>query len=156
MSYQNNLQRVVRKLSAHEQVWKRSEQVTRELARKLSAHEQVWRQSEQVTREAAKILSTYERVGHEAARIASFLNRFITEMGQQSELKWFANQILESEKKQKAKLPTPSTSNYCREWNWELYELYIYNESIAMSEITTKYRMLEDEVGNASTSSTLV
>ena len=117
MSYQNSLERVEQQ----------SRQVTREAAKMLSAHEQAWRQSEQVTREAARTISTLEQVGREVWRIAPVLDRIITEIGQQSELKWFANQILESERKQKAKLPTPNTSNYCREWDWDLYSLTDYH-----------------------------
>ena len=155
MSYQDILEEVGRQselklgeamqvLSAHTQARRDTELMMRETARVLSAHEQTKRDTELMMRETARTLSTYAQAGqmmretaqilsaHEQTKpdakiIASALSMVTEEVRQQVELRSFiVNQVLENESRESAKSTTPNVSNYCREWDWELYSLTDY------------------------------
>ena len=155
MSYQDILEEVGRQselklgeamqvLSAHTQARRDTELMMRETAQILSAHEQTKRDTELMMRETARTLSTYAQAGqmmretaqilsaHEQTKpdakiIASALSMVTEEVRQQVELRSFiVNQVLENESRESAKSTTPNVSNYCREWDWELYSLTDY------------------------------
>ena len=102
-------------------------QMMRETAQILSAHEQTKRDTELMMRETAQILSAHEQTKRDAKIIASALSMVTEEVRQQVELRSFiVNQVLENESRESAKSTTPNVSNYCREWDWELYSLTDY------------------------------
>ena len=121
------MRETARTLSTYAQVGQEVGLMMRETAQILSAHEQTKRDTELMMRETAQILSAHEQTKRDAKIIASALSMVTEEVRQQVELRSFiVNQVLENESRESAKSTTPNVSNYCREWDWELYLLADY------------------------------
>lgn len=82
---------------------------------------------EQVMREVERVESFREQMRRETEIIVSVLSRGIEEIRWQSELKSFIiNKVLGNDGRENEKSTSPNISNYCREWDWELYSLTDY------------------------------